>query len=242
MKRGMCVLAMAAVLCGDLAAQADTVSFDANLVAPGYYNGSGNPNGGFTVSTNAGVEVGLRAKLRQGSGVIDSSNNVYVVPSGSQPGSPTHAAWNYDFSINLQGTSPALTLADITAMLTIKDLTTGAPASTPVDVLTYFGDDASYDGTVHQGGIVVGAYGAQNSENPAFGNFPLAASYDENAPDHYLFTLDVNTKAGAHLATDVIEVDAVATPLPSSVWGGLALLGCIGATTGMKRLRRPVIA
>ena len=105
MKRGFWALAVGTALAAfGSTTMAANVSYDANLASPpGWYNGTGNPNGGFTIDNENGVEVGLRAKLRQNPGVINSPSNVYLVPAGPQTGSPTHAAWNYEFSINLQG-------------------------------------------------------------------------------------------------------------------------------------------
>jgi len=44
--------------------------FDGSLASPsaaafpGWYNGTGNPNGGFTIDLENGIELGLRVKLR----------------------------------------------------------------------------------------------------------------------------------------------------------------------------------
>src|SRR4051812_6020529 len=100
--------ALAAVLVGGAVAHATTPD-DASLVAPGFYNGSGNPNGGFTISNDNGIEVGLRAKYRNNANVIHSATDTYYVVPGSQTNAtsgiagptgvaPTRAAWNYDFS------------------------------------------------------------------------------------------------------------------------------------------------
>ena len=91
MKRGLWALAVGTALAAfGSGAMADNVSYDQSLTGPGWYNGtSPNPNGGFTVDTESnGIEVGLRAKLRQNPNVINSSTNVYQVPAGSEPGVP----------------------------------------------------------------------------------------------------------------------------------------------------------
>src|SRR6266849_846889 len=132
-------------------------------------------------------EIGLRAKLRQTS-VIHSSTNLYGVPSGTQTvptPSSTHAAWNYEFAIDLQpsGGTGTLTLGDIVASLKITDLTTSATAT--VNPLTYWGDD---DGWGSSGKTIpenAAEWGAENSENPRVADFPLAAGYDVNAHDTY---------------------------------------------------------
>ncbi|MGC4083726.1 MAG: hypothetical protein QM736_16850 [Vicinamibacterales bacterium] len=82
---------------------------------PGRDNGTGNPQGGFTVVTDNGIEIGLRAKHRQDPNVIHTSTNVYDVQPGSQDGIVTNRAWwNYEWSIDLQpGAVGDLVLSDI---------------------------------------------------------------------------------------------------------------------------------
>jgi hypothetical protein len=65
--------------------RADTIQFDQNLSTPnGVYYGSGKVNGGFTVVQSNGIEIGLRAKLRDPSltgedTIIHSTTNVYTL-------------------------------------------------------------------------------------------------------------------------------------------------------------------
>ena len=213
-----------------------TIQYDTNLLSPnnssgpGWYDGSGNPNGGFTVDTENGIEVGLRVKLRQDPNVIDTPTDVYLVPVGAQLSSPSHAAWNYEFSIDLRpGGVGTLTLSDITASLTITDVTTGATAT--VDALGYFGDNSGY-GTGGKVTPATGAeWGSQNSENPIFGSFPLAADYDENAVRLYQFDLTVSEGATL-LASDTVFAQTVA-PEP----GPLALVA-IGLALMLARFQR----
>jgi hypothetical protein len=207
------------------------VTFDANLLspnassAPGWYNGTGNPNGGFTVDSENGIELGLRAKIRKSPNVIHSSNNIYIVPTGTDNVNIPRATWNYEFSIDLQPLgSGSLTLADITAALQITDLTTGA--TNTVNPLTYWGDDSGFGSTgktVPEGPT---QWGAQNSENAQFADFPLNSkeAYDINAQRSYQFILSVSQGATL-LASDTIIVDAV-TPEPKLIGLlGMAMAG-----------------
>jgi len=239
----MLVAAAAMVLGGAAGVQA-TTTYDANLVAPGVYNGTGNPNGGFTIANDSGIEVGLRAKYRNNGAVIDSpTNNYYVVPgaqtnatSGGNGAAANRSAWNYEFSINLNPTGAAsgyLTLNDIVAMMTISD--THGHTNT-VNALTYWTDNAGYNGVKNAAFTNAGTdYGAQNSENPNFADFPLASFYNMNAADTYTFTLDVQNQAGASLASDTINVTVV--PVPASALSGAALLAGLGLVAGVKRVR-----
>ena len=212
------------------AAAMATIQYDTNLASPnnsnypGWYDGTGNPNGGFTVDTENGIELGLRVKLRQDPNVIDSPTDLYYVPVGPQPSSPTHAAWNYEFSIDLRpGGLGTLTLNDISASLTITDVTTGATAT--VNALSYFGDNSGY-GPGGKDTAQGTDWGSQNSENPIFASFPLAADYNENAVRLYRFDLTVTQNGGGLLASDTIFAQTE-TPEPSA-WvltlGGLGFL------------------
>jgi hypothetical protein len=233
--------------------KADVVTFDTTLASPNtnpanttdnlsWFNGSGNNGvqGGWTVDTNNGVELGLRAKYRQGA-QIDTPTNVYDVLPGYQ--NPTHALWNYEFSIDLQpnGAGSGLTLNEITATLTVTDLTTGATGT--VNPLTYWGDDSGFgSGLGGANGITStgqdspenGAdWVAQNSQNPLFAQFPISfpavcgsncEAFNPNAADLYQFVLTVNNAdTGALLASDTIDVQVTPEPAAVVLLGTLAL-------------------
>jgi hypothetical protein len=67
-------------------------------------------------------------------------------------------------------------------------------------------------------------WGAQNSENPAFPNFPLAATFNPNAADTYDFVLTVKTNGGTVLATDSMTVTVAPEPSAAVLFGSLAFL------------------
>jgi len=221
-------------------AQAATL-FDQNLASPGWFDGTGNPNGGFTVTTGNGITTAQRVKLRQDPAVIHSSNGVYDVPTGPQPSSPTHAAWNYEFSIACDlGTCPDGGLLALLghSTMTVTDLTSGH--TNTVTMLNWF-DDATWNGTAKANLLDPASYIAQNSENPIFGDFALAGSYNENAADVYRFTIDVKDLTGDVLDTNTVWANASGlsfipgVPEPST-WA-MMLLG-FGAIGGMMRARR----
>jgi hypothetical protein len=200
---------------------------------PSWYNGAGNPQGGWTTSTTNGVEVGLRAKYRNVDSVIDTLTDDYSVMSGECILDPTCkgsssnanlALWNYEFSIDLRpGGVGSLTLANIVATLTVTDVTTGATGT--VNPLTHWVDDSGFgSGAGGASGLtstgkhipeVPADWGAQNSENLGFADSPLAGVFNPNANDEYDFVLTVSSPTGAVLATTDIEVQA--TPEPSAV-------------------------
>ena len=229
---GIAILAGASAAYGTVTYDQDLVSPD-NTNSPGWYDGTGNPNGGFTVDNENGIELGLRAKLRQSPTVIDSPTDLYVVPAGQQPSSPGHAAWNYEFSIDLAplGVSSGYTLGDIanSTSLTITNVTTSATAT--VNPLTYWGDDSGFGITGKTTPENATEWGAQQSENPMFADFPLAAGYDPNAPDLYRFDLTIDNPTGPGvLASDTMFVSV---PEPAS----FSLIG-VGALALLKRRRQ----
>jgi hypothetical protein len=89
------------------------------------YQGAGNPNATFQRKRNidAGIELGLKAIMRQGADIpakyVDGSGVVHIeVPSGSQQTpapNPTRAAWNFTYSVNvgLNGSGPRLDAYDV---------------------------------------------------------------------------------------------------------------------------------
>src|SRR5665213_603351 len=70
------------------AASADVVAYNASLAA-GFYNGTGNPNVGFTTdTTSSGVQLGLGVDLRFIAPVLPTSTNNYAVPLGTSAFTP----------------------------------------------------------------------------------------------------------------------------------------------------------
>jgi len=225
-------------------ARADVMTFDTTLASPdtnaatgfpntgnnngnnpSWYNGSGNPQGGWTVSTGSGIEIGLRAKYRGVNAVIDTPNDDYYVLAGAVAGHPTYGLWNYEFSIDLQpfgvGT---LTLADI-ATNTILTVTDSEGHTASINPLTHWGDDTGFGSgpggatgltsTGKHSAETAGDWGVQNSENLGFGDSPLAGIFNPNAGDTYTFDLSVINNSGVTLASDEMEV--FVTPEPSAV-------------------------
>jgi hypothetical protein len=254
MKSRLCLLAsVAAVAALTTFTQASSVSFDQNLVSPNsttttnpIYFGTGNPNGGFTVDNESGIELGLRAKYRQNGSVIDSSTNLYNVVSGPETlatsggvgAAPTRAAWNYEFSIDLQPKGVgSLTLADITAntTITVTDLTTSTTLLTGnlfgffTDSTTFgAGGATSHNGTTSTAAGATSDWGAQNSESPSF-----LPGFNMNAPDLYQVTVNVVNSGGTTLASDTINVQVA--PLPSAATMGLGMLALLGAAGLIRR-------
>jgi hypothetical protein len=226
---------LAALLLVSNHAQAATITFDTDLGAPGWFAGTGNPNGGFTLFAENGVELALRAKYRQNPAPIHSATNLYNVVSGPQtaatsggPANAGRAAWNYEMGINLRpGGIGSLTLADIVAstFITIEDLTAGL-SSGPIAFFSTFAvdhDTFGPGGEVNQadGPGYLASWAAQNSQNPVFANFTIP--FDMNNAHLYRVSMSVGTDSQflVNGSIDISVDNAVATPEPTS----LALLG-----------------
>jgi hypothetical protein len=244
MKLSGIIAIVAIVVLAPLSAGASALLYNRDLATPnGVFYGSGNPNGGWTVNgdTTFGVELGLRAKYRFGTGastVIHSSTDIYDVPVGVGAGANANKAlWNYDWSINLLDAG-GVTLPDITAQLTVTDVNTGS--SVTIDPLTYWTDNAGWGypnaggspvkvnlgGLQEVPGVVV--YGAQNSENPKFADFPLSSGFSALQDGKvYEFDLKVFDSSNTLMASDTMFVNTFA-PEPASVFmiaSGLLLVG-----------------
>ena len=85
---------------------------DANVTSDVIF-GSGNDNGGFSVSRSDGIEIGLRGKLRFNESnspentFNSNGDGTYTFQAGSAPGgfgfdpnNPTTPIWNFEWSIN----------------------------------------------------------------------------------------------------------------------------------------------
>ena len=215
----------------------------ANGNNPSWYNGSGNPQGGWTVSNGNGIEIGLRAKYRNVDSVINTPDDDYIVLAGGcvtaactggGASHPNYALWNYEFSIDLRPNGVgALTLGDI-ATNTVLTVTDSEGHTQSVNPLTHWGDDTGFgSGLGGANGFTSSGkdkpetavdWGAQNSENLGFGDSPLNAFFSPYAADTYQFQLQVIDSSGTVLATDDMEVQV--TPEPSAVilFGTLLLL------------------
>jgi hypothetical protein len=199
---------------------------------PSWYDGAGTPQGAFTVNTASGVELGLRAKLRGSPTVYHSADGTYVFSTGTSGGV---AWWNYEFSIDLRpGGVGSLVLASLAAAsLTVTDNGTGASIS--VNPLTAWGDDSGYGATAGNTSTAKHSpeqaldWGAQNSENPSFGN----PAFNPWIADSYTFVLSV-TLPGNVTVSDTMIVQTVPEPMTLALLGA----GCAGLLVVRRRSGR----
>ncbi len=227
---------------------AASITYDATLASPSgvvgtppaggnFYNGSGDYDTNFTIDTENGIEVALRAKQRGNATPVPNVLNVYSVPIGADVNNAARAWWNYDFSIDLRPNGiGTLLLTDITATLFIEDLVHGGSGTiNPLGI----GDNATWGpgGEGNGPGSYATNWGAQNSENPTFfaefGAAILPYAFNMNDPNYFRLTLSVfqtviggpSTLLGAS-SIDVQVGDAIPAPEPASmILLGTGLLG-----------------
>lgn len=212
LQRTMPIAAAAAtLLLASLGAQAVTSYGD--IATPGVYFGTGNVNGNWTISTDSGVELALRAKNRETLLTLDGSTGTYWADLGlcaSCSGVPK-AMWNYEFSVNSGA------LSGLTYRLGIDHDPSAATMYAFVDPSTYWADN---------GIAPAGFMGFQNSENVRFGDTP-GGIFNVNQAGLYSVTLEAwNGASMVNSVTMNVQVGPVPEPetyvLMLAGLGGLA--------------------
>jgi hypothetical protein len=176
-----------------------------DLPAPGWFNGTGAVNGGFTVDNDVnGIQLALRAELRT-VGPVTPVGNVYFVPTGTMTSNfgPV-ALWNFDFSVN-PGTS------GLTSSITITNL-----GNSNVSPLTF--DPSAIGDNVHSGAMF------QNSENLNFQPTKTILGFDPNQNDEYEIVLSLNNSNGAAEAS-VTEFIVIGSGVPEPSTWAMMIMG-----------------
>jgi hypothetical protein len=195
-----------------------------DIASPGVYFGSGNVNGNWTINVANGIEVALRAKDRASLATIDGSSGIYSANAGLCNPTCTgsnKAAWNYEFSVNLQAGGGTLDLTQVRVVMEVDIDSSENFNWVSLDVLNNWGDNSYWNGSKRVGlAPVATEYGVQQSANPLFGD-----SGFNFLPGNGLYglRLSVYSLTGGLLAQTETEVSV---PEPGSLaLAGLALLG-----------------
>lgn len=210
-KKSFCISSIVpalALVCGT--AQADSSYGD--LANPGVYFGAGNVNGNFTIGTDNGIELGLRAKNRATGALLDGSSGTYFADPGHYAGGGSKAQWNYEFSFNLSGLSDN---EGLSFLLGVDHDPSAGTAYTWVDARTYFGDNATSGSSF------------QNSQNVGFHSTPGGA-FDLDQNGLYSFVLEVRAANDNLLGSTSMNVQVGAVPEPETYALMLAGLGVVG--------------
>jgi hypothetical protein len=202
----MLIAALAAAAAG-LASAADAATvFNTSLSdPPGVFFGSGNFNDGYAVTTQDGVEIGLKSKInRDASDSVTPVGDIYHVGLGNKI--------NFDYAV-IPG---SVDLGGYTATLTLRNVNTGQTFSFDPGALS----DNTTSGTAYE-----------NSEQLGF--FPIG--FDMTKNDNYAVTLALdNGKGSAFSVENLITVGTGAIPEPAS-WALMMLgIGGIGAALRRK--------
>nr|WP_316638898.1 PEP-CTERM sorting domain-containing protein [uncultured Roseateles sp.] len=216
--------------------------------------GGGNANGGFTVGTGSGVEIGLRAKQRyavpanvfnsNGNGTYNQATGGYF-SNGTLGG--TRAAWNFEWSINT-GTANVSSYtyrlgidydAGVGTNFTTFDLIKGPnPAAGNAVIWDHaFGKNSTAQGggTVTNGANYNALMAANNLVQNSWNlDFFDNGSFDPNANGNYSFFLEAigaNGDVLAHSEMTVIVGTGAVVPEPGSLaLAGVALAGLFGVS------------
>jgi hypothetical protein len=202
------------------AAHAQAVSVPDTSLAdpPGVFFGHGNFNTHYAVTTDDGIEIGLKSKIRgDASDSIVPAGDVYTIAAGNKV--------SFDYSVNPNVGGSLVDLSNVSALITILNEGTGQTFSFDPGAV---GDDSRAAG------------GYQNSEQLAF--FPVGFTTTSQ------FTYDVTlslTNVGANhdsfSTTNIIKIgsgDAVPEPM---TWA-LMLVGFGGIGATLRRARKSAAA
>ena len=222
--RALFVAAASALSAGLMAAAAPAqaaLAFDQDLAAPGVYFGTGNHNGHFTVDTDAGIEVALRAHVYQ----QDATSPVGALYAFNL-GDVVSFDWSINPDVGQAGVPTPVAFSN--AIITIHDFANNNTQVIP-------GVFPDFNTTTP---LAPGAY--QNSERLSFGFIDALYNANQNNTFSVNLTL-IGPNSQTISVTEVIQQGAgVAVPEPAT-WA-LMILGFGGAGAALRSRRRAVAA
>lgn len=233
---------------------AHALLFDQNVTNNAIF-GSGNANGGYTVDSQNGIELGLRAKVRydvvdnQPKNIFNSNGDgTYSHAIGAPGSNPDRARWNFEWSINTDASgTTGLVLSDLVYNFEVDiDPSAAVNFVSLGDIINValadhsIGTNATAQGAGAEAGGNAATYAnlignnnlAQNSGNMAFlSALFLPGSFDPNAQGRYDFRLTAS-RGNSPIASTSMQV-LVGIPEPASL--GLVLAGVTGFVARRRR-------
>lgn len=240
-------LVVAALALGSIASQSNAaLVFDANVTNDVIF-GTGNANGGFTIFQDAGVELGLRAKLRHNaSGNPENTFNsngdgTYSFEAGVAPTqTASTGVWSFEWSINSNFDGSGTNLSGLAYELLIDTDPTFAQSFIvfdPINGPTIADHAIGNNSTGNGAGLVAGDAAefaslisdnniAQNSWKPHW----FISTFDPTVDGVYSFSLAARDAQGLFIgSTDIdVIVGAGATEVSAPATLGLLGLGLFG--------------
>jgi PEP-CTERM motif len=211
-KTSVCLVALSAAAAFGLAsaAQAGT-TFDTSLSdPPGVFFGTGNFNTHYAVTTDDGVEIGLKSKIRgDADDSIPAVGDVYAIALGNRV--------NFDYAV-IPG---SVDLSNATALLTVLNVGTGQAFSfNPAAV----GDNTD-SGSAYE-----------NSEQIAF--FPVGFNVSTNATYDITLSLSGVIDAGGPISVENVVVFGSGAAVPEPAAWAMMIVGLGGAGVALRRSRK----
>lgn len=193
-----------------------------NIGAPGVY-ASFVLNGNWTIGTENGIELALRAKNRQTFALLDGSTGTYQATPGTYTGANGKATWNYEYSVN----AGQYELSDLSFLLSVDHDPSVGISFSSVNPYTYWVDNAIAPDPTN---------GFQNSQNVGFPSTPGGA-FDFNQQGLYAFKLEAfqGTTLLDSVSMNVQVGDTIPVHVPEP--GTFALMGLAGLGLMMTRRR-----
>jgi len=221
------------------------VEYDQDITPDTIY-GTGNSNGGFTTDRNAGIEVGIRAKVPFNGTVMSGGDGTYSYDTSAE----ANPRWNFDWAINIDYDGSTSTFLDDYTYELGLDADPGLGTNflvfdpiTPTITTPFFDHSIGTNATANDGGVEAGDSATylnllaannvlQQSWRYAFFPFPPLDTYDATMPGTYAVYLLVRDSGGAVVARSDIQVlingapaavpPSPPTPVPTlSVFSGL---------------------
>ncbi|MFG0246269.1 MAG: PEP-CTERM sorting domain-containing protein [Phycisphaerales bacterium JB052] len=244
------------ILVGAIAAAATLAS--AGNVKPDVIFGSGNANGGFTVTESNNIEIGLRGKLRyNSSGSPENTFNydgvdTYTFNPNDSANPANRSLFNFEFSVNTDVNDPTNSgnnINDFTYMLTVSRLndsgigTTELFAFDPFNSVNPGNGEVLWDHAMGDNGTGNGN-GVEATDATNYASLLASSNVIQQSWNLGFFFGDPDRKGTYFVSLEAFDgMTTVASnditinvvPVPTAAFAGLGLLGVLGGARVIRR-------